>query len=484
MNPYDNVGTTRLSTSSARPALPAVGRLPGRRGRARHRGAAAPDCSRGRTGWSRTRSRSPGRPGCTRTSGRAPASAARSTPRWSPPKLSELRGVRPGRDDERLPAGRLRRDDRGAVRADPARRGGRDHPGAGAAADLGGPLPARPGMPPSRVEEKSRPTRRCAGAREGRAGPRRAAAPQAQAARARRRRSTQPGPRRRRWSSVDRSDRGRPTPRRPAAARHRAHRRAGRAGRGADRRGRSDPEVRAPGPADRGPARGAAAARGTRPARRGAGRARSACRTGAARTTSTWTARSRCSPSSRCPRRRTSSSGSGYAPARRSCSLVDVSGSMRGERIRTAAATVGALAGELRRDDLAVVAFWSDAAVLLRLGAPVPPAAAARRAARDPGPRADQRRLPAAGRRAASWPGSRPGTPGCCCCPTACTTPAPTRGRSRPGCRGWTCCSTPRRARPGAGPGAGRGRPRPAAAGPPPPGRGPGAEPGVRGLMP
>jgi len=46
---------------------------------------------------------------------------------------------------------------------------------------------------------------------------------------------------------------------------------------------------------------------------------------------------------------------------------------MRGERIRTAAATVGALAGELRRDDLAVVAFWSDAAVLLRLGTPVRP---------------------------------------------------------------------------------------------------------------
>lgn len=47
---------------------------------------------------------------------------------------------------------------------------------------------------------------------------------------------------------------------------------------------------------------------------------------------------------------------------------VDVSGSMRGERIRTAAATVGALRAELARDDLAVVAFWSDAAVLLRLG--------------------------------------------------------------------------------------------------------------------
>jgi Mg-chelatase subunit ChlD len=48
--------------------------------------------------------------------------------------------------------------------------------------------------------------------------------------------------------------------------------------------------------------------------------------------------------------------------------LVDVSGSMRGERVRTAAATVGALAAELGRDDLAVVAFWSDAAVLAHLG--------------------------------------------------------------------------------------------------------------------
>jgi Mg-chelatase subunit ChlD len=53
--------------------------------------------------------------------------------------------------------------------------------------------------------------------------------------------------------------------------------------------------------------------------------------------------------------------------------LVDVSGSMRGERVRTAAATVGALAAELDRDDLAVVAFWSDAAVLSHLGQHVPP---------------------------------------------------------------------------------------------------------------
>jgi len=55
--------------------------------------------------------------------------------------------------------------------------------------------------------------------------------------------------------------------------------------------------------------------------------------------------------------------------------LVDVSGSMRGERVRTAAATVGALAAELSRDDLGVVAFWSDAAILSRLGQHVRPQA-------------------------------------------------------------------------------------------------------------
>ncbi|BCF86383.1 hypothetical protein RQCS_59280 (plasmid) [Rhodococcus qingshengii] len=48
--------------------------------------------------------------------------------------------------------------------------------------------------------------------------------------------------------------------------------------------------------------------------------------------------------------------------------VVDISGSMKGERVRTAAATVGALAGELHRDNLAVVAFWSDCAVLVRFG--------------------------------------------------------------------------------------------------------------------
>jgi Mg-chelatase subunit ChlD len=53
--------------------------------------------------------------------------------------------------------------------------------------------------------------------------------------------------------------------------------------------------------------------------------------------------------------------------------LVDLSGSMRGERARTAAAAVGALAAELSRDNLGVIAFWSDAVVLSRLGQHVPP---------------------------------------------------------------------------------------------------------------
>ena len=54
---------------------------------------------------------------------------------------------------------------------------------------------------------------------------------------------------------------------------------------------------------------------------------------------------------------------------------VDISGSMKGERVRTAAATVGALAGELERDHLTVLAFWSDAAVL---STPVHPLSAGR----------------------------------------------------------------------------------------------------------
>ncbi|WP_331781375.1 vWA domain-containing protein [Subtercola sp. YIM 133946] len=52
---------------------------------------------------------------------------------------------------------------------------------------------------------------------------------------------------------------------------------------------------------------------------------------------------------------------------------VDVSGSMKGDRLQSAAATVGAVAAELQHDALAVIAFWSDAAVLLNLGQPVKP---------------------------------------------------------------------------------------------------------------
>ncbi|MBA3905107.1 MAG: VWA domain-containing protein [Pseudonocardiales bacterium] len=52
--------------------------------------------------------------------------------------------------------------------------------------------------------------------------------------------------------------------------------------------------------------------------------------------------------------------------------IVDVSGSMRGEKVRMAAATVAALSADLVDDQLAVVAFWSDAALLTPLEAHVP----------------------------------------------------------------------------------------------------------------
>lgn len=49
--------------------------------------------------------------------------------------------------------------------------------------------------------------------------------------------------------------------------------------------------------------------------------------------------------------------------------LVDVSGSMKGEKLTVAAATVSALAGTMRpSDDLAVIAFWKDAAIVQPLG--------------------------------------------------------------------------------------------------------------------
>lgn len=55
-------------------------------------------------------------------------------------------------------------------------------------------------------------------------------------------------------------------------------------------------------------------------------------------------------------------------PRRAVLLAVDVSGSMRGERVKSAAATVGALAGELAEDNVGVLAFWSDVAWLMRPG--------------------------------------------------------------------------------------------------------------------
>jgi Mg-chelatase subunit ChlD len=51
--------------------------------------------------------------------------------------------------------------------------------------------------------------------------------------------------------------------------------------------------------------------------------------------------------------------------------MLDVSGSMRGEQLVHAAVAAGALATAIERDDLAVVAFWRDAAVLEALSAQV-----------------------------------------------------------------------------------------------------------------
>lgn len=57
--------------------------------------------------------------------------------------------------------------------------------------------------------------------------------------------------------------------------------------------------------------------------------------------------------------------------------VVDLSGSMRGEKVRVAAAAVAAAAVGMSgpADRLAVVAFWSDAAVPVTLGDPLRPAA-------------------------------------------------------------------------------------------------------------
>jgi Mg-chelatase subunit ChlD len=56
--------------------------------------------------------------------------------------------------------------------------------------------------------------------------------------------------------------------------------------------------------------------------------------------------------------------------------IVDVSGSMRGEKTRIAAATIAALSADLADagDHLALVAFWSDAALVKPFAVPMPAA--------------------------------------------------------------------------------------------------------------
>ncbi|MBV9810226.1 MAG: VWA domain-containing protein [Solirubrobacterales bacterium] len=53
--------------------------------------------------------------------------------------------------------------------------------------------------------------------------------------------------------------------------------------------------------------------------------------------------------------------------------LVDTSGSMRGERAKTTVVAACALAREFAYEELAMIAFWSDAAMLIEFGAPVDP---------------------------------------------------------------------------------------------------------------
>ena len=94
MNPYDNIGTTRLSTSvHDRLCRLAIGYQDA----AAERGIVAlraplPEVKpAGLRAAGRRRGRGdPGHPGASRTSGRAAASAAPSTSRWSPGSCSDL----------------------------------------------------------------------------------------------------------------------------------------------------------------------------------------------------------------------------------------------------------------------------------------------------------------------------------------------------------------------------------------------------------
>ena len=88
-----------------------------------------------------------------------------------------------GASDEGLPRAGVRRHGRRAVRPDPPRRDGRRDPGGGAARRSGRTTSSSAPAAAAPVEGQSRPTRRCGGARTGARDRAAAAAAQAQAAR-------------------------------------------------------------------------------------------------------------------------------------------------------------------------------------------------------------------------------------------------------------------------------------------------------------
>ena len=377
MNPFDNVGTTRLSTSVHDRMCRLADELPGRRGRAGHRGAAGP----------------------------VPDRAARQRDRLIADAVAVTRATREHEDirqgssvrgaiDLTLVAGQLLElaGRRPAAPTDPAEPGERyaetvydamvvalsgpdlprrdrgADPRAGAAADLGGPLHPGPGH--GRAWLKSGRGRLSHPAAEtAAAAAAEAAAPPAQGSRRGAHPAANPaGAAAAAWSLRRRPAAARRRP--PASRQRRARRRPGSRARCWSHRpgrGHARPRGAAPGPADRHPAGRAAAPARTLTARRGVGELASVRYRGGSddidldRTLEQLVEHPVPDDEDIIVRER-------IRTRRAVVLLVDVSGSMRGERVRTAAATVGALAAELARDDLAVMAFWSDAALLERLG--------------------------------------------------------------------------------------------------------------------
>ena len=391
MNPYDNVGTTRLSTSRPRPALPAGGRPT----RTRTPSAASSRCARRcrRGGSACSDALIADAVAVTRATRDHPDVRQGSSVRGAidltlvAGELLALRGVSGGRDratDAAQPGRtrtRVRRDARRAVRPHPPRRDGRDARPSRCCARSGRTTSSSTRPRPTPVEERSRPTRRYPAAAAATGGLR-AAAPQAQAARRASRRCSTPAAGGGGGAGAAAAG--------PGAAPAGPGRRPGSGAPGVTdepaelldappgRRPRR-PGDAAPGPADRRPAGRRRARAATRPPA-AAPASWPACRYRGGSDDIDLDAHARAAWSStRCPRTTTSSSASGCAPAARSCSpstspaRCAASGSAR-PRPRSARSPA-----ELARDDLAVIAFWSDAARARPARPPVAAAAAARR---------------------------------------------------------------------------------------------------------